>query len=81
MIQELKSSNIKLDIQIQQTQKSAEILNDTKRKNEALAYEKQLHAQEVALDTLQHHLDSETHHLEMVTDSISDYTKDIKRLK
>lgn len=81
VIQELKSSNIKLDIQIQQTQKSAEILNDTKRKNEALAYEKQLHAQEVALDTLQHHLDSETHHLEMVTDSISDYTKDIKRLK
>ena len=79
-IQNLEKSNIRLDIQIQETQKSAEMLWDTKRKKEVLAHEKQLHAQQVSLDSLQHHLDYELTHLELIQDSITHYTKDVAHL-
>ena len=80
VVESLKSSNVKLDIQIQETLKSAALLHDKKRKDEAIKYEKQLHAQQVSLDTLENHLDLEVSHLEILTSSIQDYTKDIAQL-
>jgi len=44
-------------------------LQDAKRSKDAIAFEKQVHAQELTLDTLEHHIDTEKDVLFIIKDN------------
>ncbi len=70
----------KSEIQLKENERSAFTLQDKARSKKATDFEKIVHAQELTLDSLEHHIDYEKDLLFLCKDQLSDYSSEIKKL-
>ena len=80
IITEIQHEIKKSEIQLKENERSAEALQDKARTKKALDHEKVYHEQELTLDTLEHHVDTEQDLLAIVSDRISTYKSESKKL-
>jgi hypothetical protein len=79
-VEQVANTLKKSEIQLQENERSVFALQDKKRTSKAKDFEKVVHAQEVTLDTLEHHLDYEKDIAQATKDHVKQYTKDTKKL-
>ena len=80
LVEQVANTLKKSEIQLQENERSVFALQDKKRTSKAKDFEKVVHAQEVTLDTLEHHLDYEKDIAQATKDHVKQYTKDTKKL-